>query len=228
MDKVERTISKKHKVVFLVVALLVTASAVFYAYALKVTSPPLGPNEEISGDNAESAVVTENVVVKPAIASELHSSTIQTVVSHVNEEADTTQAQEIQGTSGEERHSTHIQKYLEQMRAVHTLTTQFIRKKDYENALKAIEQTSLPQMVKRILGDIESYKEQYMQKEQIVTQLFPQQGVIDRVVGHFVQITKLPSNNLTETVEHDRILKDMQVLTDYFYSEQFFKQVLHD
>jgi hypothetical protein len=228
MNKAERTISRKYKVLFLV-AVLLAASAAFYIYVLQATShSTTEQSEETSVDKAESAVTMENAYVKPVVASELHLNTIQTVVSHTSDGTDVEPEQEASDFPTEERHLARIQKYLEQIRAIQTLTTQFIRKKDYEDALKVLEQVSLPQTVKRILDDIELYREQYITPERVTTQIFPQQGVIDKVVGHFVQVTKLPPSNLVETREYDRILNEMQVLTDYFYSEQFFKQVTRD
>ncbi len=223
--------TKKQKILFVIASLIISCISIsciyfFQAKSQNSTKPPLLTVTSIP--HQEGDVVEKNnsdKLISPSFAN-----TIQTVIKQDTIEEDQDKLAVEEATlSQEELQKSKTQKYLEQIHNVHNLITQFTQKMNYNKTLAGIEKTNLPPEVLGILADMQSYEEKYLKFTSPSTKLLPEEGKLWEIIGHFIQIQKLPETNTVDSAEYNRILQSLHILTDYYYSERFLKQALsHD
>lgn len=140
------------------------------------------------------------------------------------EVADTTQAEkEAQQIAEQESRS---KAYVEVTSGVSYLMTKFLQKTDYTKELNSIDQTKFPLEVKQVLAEMKDFAENDMKAPASSgTKIFPKEGVLDSIVGHFVQIEKVTDSKHRDE-KYEQIRRKLHILEDYFYSQKFLKEMM--
>lgn len=106
------------------------------------------------------------------------------------------------------------------------LITKFLQKTDYTKELNSINQTKLPPDVKEILNQMKDFAENDMK---VVAnddvKIFPKEGMLSGIVGHFVHIEKITDSKLRDE-KYEQIRMKLHVLEDYFYSQKFLQEMM--
>lgn len=128
-----------------------------------------------------------------------------------------------------EKQGEHSKAYLNATSSVSHLMTKFLQKADYTKELSSIDQTKLPPEVKEILAEMKDFAENQMKApEDSNAKIFPKEGVLDRIAGHFVQIERV-SDSKSKNERYEQICKKLHILEDYFYSQKFLNEMMgHD
>jgi hypothetical protein len=112
--------------------------------------------------------------------------------------------------------------YLNSISAASRMMIKFLRHEDYRPDLSVIDKSRLPLEVKLIVQDMEEFANTYNPGAKTAPlRLFPDRGVLDRLVGHFVQIEKLPHNSTDKNIKYEQISSRLYILQNYFYSQDF-------
>jgi len=119
--------------------------------------------------------------------------------------------------------------YVATVYSVERLITKFLQNADYSLELQKINQANLPRDVKQVLGDMQKFAESFPHAGDEPIKIFPKEGFLDRIVGHFVQIEKAPNVPEGRDAEHKQIAGRLSILENYFYSKQFLNETIdHD
>ena len=191
-------------------------------------APPQAPAESLEGREENK----ETQVSKSLFSTKAPS--VPVVISN-SEEASTensTEPDAIEVAASEPQkievigHAELSKAYLNQTSSVSRLMTKFLQKADYTKELNSIDQTKLPPEIKKILAEMKEFAENNMQAQDVNTKVFPKEGVLDKIVGHFMQIEKIPGSQL-KNQQHEQISKRLHILEDYFYSQKFLNEMMN-
>lgn len=114
---------------------------------------------------------------------------------------------------------------------VHNLIAKFLQNIEYSAELDKIEKLNLPKNLIDLLEEMRHYNTEYLtNKNTTKTEVvFPNKGIITKIIGRFIKIEKSPVNLVAQENMHDAIVKDIHFIEEYFYSKNLLdKQDDHD
>lgn len=116
--------------------------------------------------------------------------------------------------------------YVRTTSAVSHLMTKFLQKADYSQELSDIDQTNLPPDIKQVLTEMKNFAENNMKTPaDSNSKIFPKEGLLDSIAGHFVQIEKVADSRHKDE-KYEQICNKLHILEDYFYSQQFLNEMI--
>lgn len=125
-------------------------------------------------------------------------------------------------------HESRSKAYVEVTSGVSYLMTKFLQKTDYTKELNSIDQTKFPPEVRQVLAEMRDFAENDMKASAgSNNKIFPKEGVLDSIAGHFVQIEKVADSKHKDE-KYEQIRRKLHILEDYFYSQKFLKEMMGD
>lgn len=114
---------------------------------------------------------------------------------------------------------------------IHDLISKFLQNIEYSAELEKIEQLDLPKNLIVIIEEMRDYNIKYLtNKASLKTEvIFPDKGVVTKIIGRFIKIEKSPVNLVAQANMHDAIVKNIHIIEEYFYSKNLLdRSVDHD
>jgi hypothetical protein len=121
--------------------------------------------------------------------------------------------------------------YLNAISSASRLMVKFLRGEDYRSDLTSIDKSYLPSEVKLLLEDMQEFADSYAtQADKGSIRIFPEQGILDKIVGHFMHVDRLPYRSADKNIKYEQIVNRLYVLENYFYSQSFLNETMgsHD
>lgn len=118
--------------------------------------------------------------------------------------------------------------HINEMQTVSRIMINFLRNQDYKKDLDSLSLNGLPKEVKDVFKELHHYAENIKNDFNAKIIIFPKKGILDRMFGRFVQISKIEGAERLQD-EYQSISKKLHILEDYFYSTQFLNETnAHD
>lgn len=116
--------------------------------------------------------------------------------------------------------------YLNTIQAVSTLIANFLQNKEFAAEISIIKSNKMPKNVESIIDEMETYTNSLSKQDTV--RLFPSEGFVSGLLGHFVSISKMPEDSIKREAAFRIINDKIYIITEYFFSDQFFNQILHN
>lgn len=120
--------------------------------------------------------------------------------------------------------------YLVAIQTASSLISNFLQHKNYIDDISILQKNTVPKNVEMVIEEMLSYSRLYITDDIVGTniKLFPSEGFASDILGHFISIHKMPKNNVQREEAYRIISNKLYMLNEYFFSDQFFNQILHN